>query len=58
MTSLAKVLARELAHTILTDTDPKSQETNGGHGQEHDQVSQEVLKVIEVSPEWKKLKSC
>jgi predicted SprT family Zn-dependent metalloprotease len=51
LTNLAKVLAHELAHAILTDTNPKSQETNGGHGKEHDQISQEISKTIENSPE-------
>jgi len=51
LTNLAKVLAHELGHTILTDINPASQEINGGHGKEHDQIFQELLKMIETSPE-------
>ena len=58
LTNLAKVLAHELAHAILTDTAPKTQNINGGHGKEHDQISQEISKTIENSPEWKELKTC
>lgn len=58
LTNLAQVLAHEIGHTILTDTNPVSQEINGGHGNEHDQISQEILKLIKTSSEWKELKTC
>jgi hypothetical protein len=51
LTNLAKVLAHELAHAILTDTQPETQEIDGGHGKEHDKICQEISKTIENSPE-------
>jgi len=49
-------LAHELGHTILTDTKPETQEINGGHGKEHDKISEELIKLIEKSEEVKELK--
>lgn len=51
LTNLAKVLSHEIGHTILTDLNPTSQEKDGGHGSEHDEISQELLKMIEASSE-------
>jgi Zn-dependent peptidase ImmA (M78 family) len=56
LNNLAKVLAHELGHAILTDTQPKTQEINGGHGKEHDKITEELLKMIEKSEEFKELK--
>lgn len=56
LNNLARVLAHELGHAILTDTQPETQEIDGGHGKEHDQISQKILKMVEASPEWKELK--
>jgi hypothetical protein len=50
------VLAHEIGHAILTDTNPASREKEGGHGSEHDKISRELLKLIEVSPEYQELK--
>jgi hypothetical protein len=54
--SLAEVITHELGHAILTDTNPKSQESNGGHGKEHDKVSSELLKLLKTFPEYEELK--
>ena len=54
--SLVEVVCHELAHAILTDLDPKSQETNGGHGKEHDKTCEGLIKLIEKSEEFKELK--
>jgi len=54
--NLITVLAHELAHTILTDTKPESQEVNGGHGKEHDKICEELLKLIQNSEEYRELK--
>ncbi|CAG8507531.1 8230_t:CDS:2 [Cetraspora pellucida] len=40
--NLIKILAHELGHAILTDTQPKTQEINGGHGKEHDKITKEI----------------
>jgi hypothetical protein len=55
--SLAEVVCHELGHAILTNTNPKTQEINGGHGQEHDQISQELLKLLKTFPEYQELKN-
>jgi hypothetical protein len=49
-------LVHELGHAILTDTQPKTQEVNGGHGKEHDKACEELIKLIEASEEFKELK--
>lgn len=54
--SLIEVIAHELGHAILTDTQPKTQEVNGGHGKEHDKVSSELLKLLRKFPEYEELK--
>jgi hypothetical protein len=54
--NLLNVLAHELGHAILTDTQPETQEINGGHGKEHDKVQAEILKLIKNSPEHQELK--
>jgi hypothetical protein len=54
--NFVKILAHELAHAILTDTQPKTQEINGGHGKEHDKVSEDILEMIENSKEYQQLK--
>ena len=54
--SLVEVVSHELAHSILSNTSPKSQETNGGHGKEHDKICEELIKLIEKSEEVKELK--
>src|SRR5437764_997248 len=46
--SLVEVISHELAHAILTDTSPKSQETNGGHGQEHDKLTEQLGKLLKT----------
>src|SRR5437016_13888775 len=54
--NLIRVLAHELGHVVLTDTQPATQEINGGHGKEHDKVQAEILKLIETSSEYQELK--
>ncbi len=54
--SLAEVITHELGHAILTDTNPKSQEINGGHGKEHDKISSELLKLLKTFPEYEELR--
>lgn len=54
--SLAEVIIHELGHAILTDTQPKTQEINGGHGKEHDKVSSELLELLKSFPEYEELK--
>jgi hypothetical protein len=56
LNNLIRVLAHELGHAILTDTQPETQEINGGHGKEHDKTSEELIKLIEKSEEFKELK--
>lgn len=56
LNNLTKVISHELGHAILTDTNPKTQEINGGHGKEHDEISEKILKMIESSKEFKELK--
>ena len=55
---LVEVFTHELGHAILTDIQPETQETNGGHGKEHDQISQELLKLLKAFPEYQELKTC
>ncbi|CAJ0830362.1 1838_t:CDS:2 [Entrophospora sp. SA101] len=55
--NLIRVLAHELGHVVLTDTQPATQEINGGHGKEHDKVQAEILKLIETSSEYQELKN-
>lgn len=54
--NLIVVLAHELGHVILTDTQPETQEINGGHGKEHDKIQEEILKLIKSSLEYQELK--
>jgi len=54
--NLIKVLAHELGHAILTDTQPETQEINGGHGEEHDKICEEIIKLIKNSEEYQALK--
>jgi len=54
--SLIEVITHELGHAILTDTQPKTQEVNGGHGKEHDKISGELLKLLKSFPEYEELK--
>jgi hypothetical protein len=54
--SLAEVITHELGHAILTDTQPKTQEINGGHGKEHDKISGELLKLLKSFSEYEELK--
>ena len=54
--SLAEVITHELGHAILTDTQPKTQEINGGHGKEHDKISGELLKLLKSFLEYEELK--
>jgi predicted SprT family Zn-dependent metalloprotease len=56
LSNLIKVISHELGHAILTDTQPKTQEKDGGHGKEHDEISEKILKMIEISPEYRELK--
>ena len=55
--SLNEVIAHELAHAILSNIDPKSQETNGGHGKEHDKLTKQLGKILKTFPEYQELKS-
>lgn len=50
------MLSHEVGHAILTDINPVSQKKDGGHGFEHDEISQELLKLIETSSEYQELK--
>jgi hypothetical protein len=54
--SLTEVIAHELGHAILTDTQPKTQEINGGHGKEHDKITSELLKLLKSFSEYEELK--
>ena len=49
--SLIEVVSHELAHAILTNTNPKSQEINGGHGKEHDKLTEQLRSFLKVFPE-------
>ena len=54
--SLIEVVSHELAHAILTNTNPKSQEINGGHGKEHDKLTEQLRSFLKVFPEYQELK--
>jgi hypothetical protein len=54
--SLAEVITHELAHAILTDIDPKSQEINGGHGKKHNEYIAKLSKLLKNFVEYKELK--
>jgi hypothetical protein len=54
--SLVEVICHELAHAILTDIDPVSQEINGGHGKKHDGYTEQLRKLLENFPENQELK--
>lgn len=54
--SLIEVIAHELVHAILTDISPETQEKDGGHGKEHDEMCEEMIKIVEASPEYQELK--
>lgn len=54
--SLIKVICHELAHAILTNTNPASQKVNDGHSKEHDQLTEELQKVLKTFPEYQELK--
>jgi hypothetical protein len=54
--SLIEVIAHELGHAILTNTNPKSQEVNDGHGKEHDQITGELRKLLVSFSEYEELK--
>jgi hypothetical protein len=53
---LVEVICHELAHAFLTDINPKSQEINGGHGKEHDKITEELRKLLVSFPEYQALK--
>jgi hypothetical protein len=53
---LVEVVPHELAHAILTDTNPKSQEINGGHGKEHDKLTDELKELLKTFSEYQELK--
>jgi len=55
--SLVEVVAHELAHAVLTNINPKSQETNGGHGKEHDKLTAELGKILKTFAEYQELKN-
>lgn len=55
--SLVEVICHELAHAILTDIDPASQEINGGHGKKHDEYTAKLRNLLENFPEHQELKS-
>ncbi|CAG8465311.1 10492_t:CDS:2 [Gigaspora margarita] len=43
-------------HAILTNTNPKSQEINDGHGKEHDKLIDELKELLKTFPEHQELK--
>jgi predicted SprT family Zn-dependent metalloprotease len=55
--SLVEVITHELAHAILTDTAPKTQNINGGHGKEHNELTEELSKLLKSFSEYQELKS-
>jgi Zn-dependent peptidase ImmA (M78 family) len=55
--SLVEVLAHELGHAILTDTAPKTQKIDGGHGKEHDKLTAELSKLLKTFEEYQELKN-
>ena len=54
--SLVEVIPHELAHAILTNTNPASQKVNGGHGKEHDELTEELQGLLRTFPEYQELK--
>jgi hypothetical protein len=54
--SLVEVVPHELAHAILTNTNPPSQEIDGGHNKEHDQLIEELQKLFKTFTEYQELK--
>jgi hypothetical protein len=54
--SLVEVIPHELGHAILTNTNPASQKVNGGHGKAHDQLTEELQKLLKTFPEYQELK--
>lgn len=54
--SLVEVIPHELAHAILTNTNPASQKVNGGHGKEHDKLTEELQKLLRTFSEYQELK--
>src|SRR4051794_35383992 len=54
--SLVEVIPHELAHALLTELNPKSQEIDGGHGKEHDQLTEELEKLLKTFSEYQELK--
>jgi hypothetical protein len=54
--SLTLTICHELGHAILTNTNPKTQEVNGGHGKEHDKITEELRKLLITFPEYQELK--
>ncbi|CAI2193026.1 8308_t:CDS:1, partial [Funneliformis geosporum] len=50
--ALIYVLAHEIIHAILTDFYPKEEE----HGELHKKLVDEIVKMIEASPEYQELK--
>jgi len=55
--SLVEVVSHELAHSILSNISPKSQETNGGHGQEHNKLTEQLSKLLKTFLEYQELKN-
>jgi hypothetical protein len=54
--SLVEVITHELGHAILTNTNPTSQEINGGHGPEHDQLTEQLQSLLLNFSEYQELK--
>jgi len=50
--ALIEVLAHEIIHVIITDFYPNEEE----HGKLHEKLVAEMVKIIEVSPEYQELK--
>lgn len=50
--ALIQVLAHEIIHVILTDFYPEEEE----HGELHKKLVEEMIKIIEASPEYQELK--
>ena len=50
--ALVQVLSHEIIHVILTDFYPKEEE----HGELHEKLVMEMVKLIETSPEYQELK--
>lgn len=54
--SLIEVVAHELSHAVLTDTQPKTQKVNGGHGKEHNELTGQLRNLLKTFPEHQELK--